>query len=767
MEFNAAQDRHTELALKMDSNRDRIGELRKEIAAVKAAGGNIGALRLQSNALSRKQKQIAKESKSLSTDLYNIDRAIREPARYPRLKQYQFDPANKLRVVATERRLGWWLQLTDTAGRVTPPPEQKLEVFSAFLDAVDEALQKVVYRFFVDGRDQPILPPLVRLELRQMEYIGRDIHGHNKGVRDLLQLRTADAIFERNDGCRINALLIVDNRDTLLTQLLEGYDNRKSDYALWIPKMFPVLFRTADDAQVRYFAEGTHVRQTDVATASSVAVYRFDGDRFESVEARGEPVTFGAGGGAMRSDRVSEVEYAWSGSPALGYALGLDLQRHTDILRLDEAALMGQGFIRAVLPITPGDASVPVYGNMASEIIYYKRFKPLDPNKPLPPQKKNEPRETLPLHFAETRKRRVFTEEHLKSGQVLKKKGAWFYGPLAAQRGGEPLKKGNTDRSSAGAVMRAGFQALGLTAETKDEDLGSATQFANYVVRRDAVARDAWGILSKNATAHPKVDLRPAELEQKKAQIRTDQEWCHLYGHGDGGSEEVGNFISGSKHCNTVQLAIECGQRSRVDDDSQSFTIKVSGYLFPGLGWKKSAFTANDMAYLKQFRWPATVDASAPDFAVRLKGALDQLLGNWSAIDFAALLPDAAQGDHSVPTTSEFRSLSKGDQERIKKNAQERLLGVQREYLPFGALVRYKIYMNQSKIFDFSYSAQQESFDYNEFKILEYTVRRVVAVAQGRRDDYVRSINRKVEMRLAQEEQADQIRQRLGVYALV
>lgn len=42
---------------------------------------------------------------------------------------------------------------------------------------------------------------------------------------------------------------------------------------------------------------------------------------------------------------------------------------------------------------------------------------------------------------------------------------------------------------------------------------------------------------------------------------RTDQEWCHLQGDGDNGPSITQNFVAGSDHCNTEQLALEEGMR--------------------------------------------------------------------------------------------------------------------------------------------------------------------------------------------------------------
>jgi hypothetical protein len=120
-------------------------------------------------------------------------------------------------------------------------------------------------------------------------------------------------------------------------------------------------------------------------------------------------------------------------------------------------------------------------------------------------------------------------------------------------------------------------------------------------------------------------------MDDKKA--TTDQEWCHLRGHGDGGPEVQGNLVAGSNHCNTEQLAIEIGQRRRTTKIGLNVTAYVEG--------------------------------------------------------------------------------NSGGKQHVAK------------------FMRYKLYEPETsaKIFDHIYDAQNQGFDYNEFKILQTTVERVVSMA--------------------------------------
>ena len=63
------------------------------------------------------------------------------------------------------------------------------------------------------------------------------------------------------------------------------------------------------------------------------------------------------------------------------------------------------------------------------------------------------------------------------------------------------------------------------------------------------------------------------------------QEWCHLVGHGDGGSEHASNLAAGSHYANTEQLALEEGARTlRAAGKPHGVVVllKVTSYLTPG-----------------------------------------------------------------------------------------------------------------------------------------------------------------------------------------
>lgn len=149
-----------------------------------------------------------------------------------------------------------------------------------------------------------------------------------------------------------------------------------------------------------------------------------------------------------------------------------------------------------------------------------------------------------------------------------------------------------------------------------------------------------------DAGGQPPAPARPREPEdapgpraKERALLRTQQEWCHLVGHGDGGDEVFENFIAGSKHCNTEQLAIETGQRTarrtygQTGDDKSdpiALAVKVTAYLFPnnGIGAKRQSFLASEITFLRVLGLlvPKSVyHPDVPDIPKTTKAILDLL----------------------------------------------------------------------------------------------------------------------------------------------
>lgn len=79
----------------------------------------------------------------------------------------------------------------------------------------------------------------------------------------------------------------------------------------------------------------------------------------------------------------------------------------------------------------------------------------------------------------------------------------------------------------------------------------------------------------------------------------------------------------------------------------------------------------------------------------------------------------------------------------------ETLKGIAALPLPLGKFVRYKVFIKEDKeyrkIFDHTFEAQKESFDFFEYKIIESTVRRTIAVAADREEAYRTAVKLKAE----------------------
>jgi len=130
---------------------------------------------------------------------------------------------------------------------------------------------------------------------------------------------------------------------------------------------------------------------------------------------------------------------------------------------------------------------------------------------------------------------------------------------------GNPLFREQKPRQDAGTAMNAIFKKLKppLSTELTPAKV-PATAFANGAMRQSTAVQQDWGV------------LKIADFNY----LPINQEWCHLRGHGDGGEEYPGNFVSGSYHCNTEQLAIETGQRLITQQMSErSFVLHTTAYL--------------------------------------------------------------------------------------------------------------------------------------------------------------------------------------------
>lgn len=241
---------------------------------------------------------------------------------------------------------------------------------------------------------------------------------------------------------------------------------------------------------------------------------------------------------------------------------------------------------------------------------------------------------------------------------------------------GNALQAEQAPRKQAGYVMDAIRKHIETTLESKvggSKTSLSATKFSEAVVGQPArKAQQEW-----------------QKLKQTKQTIfPTAQEWCHLLGHGDGGDERVGNFVSGSYHCNTEQLAIESGQRRTTIPADKRYILKSTAYLLDddsmittGTGDKQETYlNKNDKSY-------------------------------------------ETNGYKQHINNNEIKEQKlKEEIEKTGKNA------------PIAKFIRYKIYDTKTKdakgqpvkIFDYIFEGQSEFFDRNQYLILNYTIRYIL-----------------------------------------
>lgn len=199
----------------------------------------------------------------------------------------------------------------------------------------------------------------------------------------------------------------------------------------------------------------------------------------------------------------------------------------------------------------------------------------------------------------------------------------------------------------------------------------SASKFGNWIISVSQSVINAWqNLKDTNSNVLP-----------------TDQEWCHIQGHGDGGTERLGNFVSGSFHCNTEQLAIESGQR-------------ITTQSLP-----RGRFKLYSTAYL-------------------MKNETDFLVANY------------LQNEQAYQQAEAIHKQLK--QKQGKAFPKDRGAGWN---LPFAAFFRYKIEEAQNddriKYFDHIFEGQSEFIDVHQYNILNKTVEFVLAGQDAFKEWYI------------------------------
>lgn len=284
---------------------------------------------------------------------------------------------------------------------------------------------------------------------------------------------------------------------------------------------------------------------------------------------------------------------------------------------------------------------------------------------------------------------------------------------LDKQKRGKMINKGNTlyreqkPRKDAGTAMKPIYPLLKRPfSNAVTASKVPATAFANGSMARSLSAREDWGKLKLDSSNY----------------LRVSQEWCHLRGHGDGGDEYPGNFVSGSIHCNTEQLAVETGQRLVTQQmPDRSYVLHTTAYLLRD---------AKD--------YKSSVDADR-DSQILDRNYLDDELA------YKAMLQSN--------TARRSRELGKVTDNTSKKAKVETPKPRQGDVAPLAAYIRYKVMRSEevnpaadvtkapdskkrdraepeerrTKYFDFIFEGQSEFIDVHQFAIISQAVRFALA----------------------------------------
>jgi hypothetical protein len=310
-------------------------------------------------------------------------------------------------------------------------------------------------------------------------------------------------------------------------------------------------------------------------------------------------------------------------------------------------------------------------------------------------------------------------------------------------------------------IARFGWAPLGQDAQNHDVTLdgwdGSATKLVSLAFSADPSARTFWKEKSKNVRM---LNDGAQASDDLKARIRTEQEWCHLFGHGDGGAETPENFVSGSKHCNSEQLALELAQRLYRD---KGIRVKVSAYLMPakasvsfrGDHVKAAVIAANlpdvtgwsDNVWDEKWTGPLKVAVTQAE-----QRSIDQrgLSDNYEAGKTAAVYATVLNFFRSELTKTNSGTVTLPDETVLDLQDKPKAARLTTEFLwdnfPIAYRMRYRVYFKDTtdssspsiKAIDHLYSGQREEMDYNEYRALNWYFRLRIAKAIG--DTEVQSV---------------------------
>jgi hypothetical protein len=442
----------------------------------------------------------------------------------------------------------------------------------------------------------------------------------------------------------------------------------------------------------------------------------------------------GSGGYTGRADKVNEIDYRWEIVPVpdtadfylarvLSILIGLDTAKH---LPTDPTFYTTNYPYHRMSPDPNVPATVPILFR------YSKKFLP-------DAARKNEPKKDLRAPRLYPPRQYPKPPKDPNEDKGLRK---WRKGPTLS---GEPLGSGTKKQRNAGGDMAKALRKFEFFKKAADANSKitlstlPATAFARYVVTTDRDVILQWK--SDNGLANNPVE----------GDVRTEQEWCHLYGNGDGGRETPDNFVSGSEHCNTEQLAIETGQRrvSQNTDIDEAIRKKLAWRItateFPNQGSPVAVFDT-ELAKTKletlNDTWRDTVKTYFFDDkngTLTLKA--DDIVRN--GLKLLAANISQVKNIYRAAVNAKKPDTEIEEAKRVVVN----FVNFQRDFLeqfytyyPLGRFVRYRIFYDGKKCFEHQFDAQSESFDLNEAKILDYTVEHAIYSAIEKAGDQLRLV---------------------------
>jgi hypothetical protein len=317
-----------------------------------------------------------------------------------------------------------------------------------------------------------------------------------------------------------------------------------------------------------------------------------------------------------------------------------------------------------------------------------------------------------------------------------------------------PLLSSRSPRLTASRVMSpiSAYAVDGLNLRPRSL---SATDLAVALMSRTTDAQGNTDMKIDSSTNNQQVSSVFAQAWRRLKSTRldflpTDQEWCHLMGHGDNGGERIGNFVGGSKHCNTEQLAIELAQRGVTQQtrNAMVYSLKSTAYLIPDNSMK----IINGTTYLELDRdYIRNAYLSNLEAAAQVTNAKADDKGN--ATDPNTIEEDKGNAndpnqmvDENSNTVNQNQMIiEKGDLVQSDRDALQSVddgkyiqeLNKAGVNAPVAAFVRYKINKKvdsasastssaKVKLLDHVFEGQSEFIDRNQFSILFRTVQYMI-----------------------------------------